>query len=451
MVWSGLPKDAQTVSPAEPGEPGIRKDAKFYDIKNRIHKHLVEILNLGHLQDADQAVVATEIRNAVSKLLEEDSVPLSREEHARLAQELEFEILGLGPLEPLLRDPTITDILINRYNLVYIERHGRLEKTTVRFQDNTHLMNIITKIVSNVGRRIDESSPMVDARLPDGSRVNAVIPPLALDGPIVSIRRFAVNRPTLDDLVQHKSLTPGIGQVLKAIVKAKLNILISGGTGSGKTTMLNILSGFIPADERIITIEDSAELQLQQEHVVRMETRPPNIEGLGEVTQRDLVRNSLRMRPDRIVVGEVRGAEVIDMLQAMNTGHEGSMTTVHANSSREALVRLETMISLSGFTIQEKAMRQMMSSSLDIIIQLARHTDGTRRLISLAEITGIESGMISLQEIFVFEREGIDDQGRIIGRFLPTGVRPTFADRCQIFGAPIPNEVFNPPDDHRMH
>jgi pilus assembly protein CpaF len=445
MVWTVSAKASQPPTPAGPDGPQPAKEAKFYEVKNRIHNRLVQILNLGQLQSLDQEMVAGEIRKAVAQLLEEDAVPLSREEHARLAQELEFEILGYGPLEPLLRDETVSDILVNRHDLVYIERRGRLEKTSVRFQDDAHLMKIINKIVTNVGRRIDESSPMVDARLPDGSRVNAVIPPLALDGPIVSIRRFAVSRPSLDDLVQKKSLTPAVGEVLKAIVKAKLNILVSGGTGSGKTTMLNILSGFIPNDERIITIEDSAELQLQQEHVCRLETRPPNIEGHGEVTQRDLVRNSLRMRPDRIVVGEVRGAEVIDMLQAMNTGHEGSMTTVHANSSREALVRLETMISLSGFTIQERAMRQMISSSVDVIIQLARHTDGTRRLISLAEITGIESGTISLQEIFVFEREGIDEQGKIIGQFAATGVRPKFADRCQTFGAPIPSEVFAPP------
>jgi pilus assembly protein CpaF len=446
MTWPTIPKpEPKPVQPeTRPAAevPHAGKDAKFYDIKNRIHNRLVQILNLEHLQELDQSLVEEEIRKAVSQLLEEDTIPLSREEHARLAQELEFEILGLGPLEPLLRDPSISDILVNRSDLVYIERKGRLEKTGVHFQDDAHLMKIINKIVSNVGRRIDESSPLVDARLPDGSRVNAIIPPLALDGPVVSIRRFAVSRPTLEDLVEKKSLTPEIGEVLKAVVKAKLNILISGGTGSGKTTMLNILSGFIPGDERIITIEDSAELQLQQEHVVRLETRPPNIEGHGEITQRDLVRNSLRMRPDRIVVGEVRGAEVIDMLQAMNTGHEGSMTTIHANSSREALVRLETMISLSGFTIQERAMRQMMSSSLDIIIQLARGTDGTRRMISLSEITGMESGVISLQDIFVFERQGIDAQGKIIGEFHATGVRPVFADRCQLYGCPIPTEVF---------
>ena len=445
MVWSVLPKSPQPASPAESEGPSATKEAKFYEIKHRIHKRLVETLNLEQLQNLDKTTVAEEIRKAVSQLLEQDSVPLSREEHTRLAQELGYEILGLGPLEPLLRDPSISDILVNRANLVYIERYGKLEKTEVRFFDNAHLLHIINKIVSNVGRRIDESSPLCDARLLDGSRVNAVIPPLALDGPVVSIRRFAVSRPCLEDLVKKRSLTPEIGEVLKAIVKAKLNIVVSGGTGSGKTTMLNIISGFIPHNERIVTIEDSAELQLQQEHVVRLETRPANIEGHGEITQRDLVKNSLRMRPDRIVVGEVRGAEVIDMLQAMNTGHEGSMTTIHANSAREALVRIETMISLSGFTIQELAMRQMVSSSIDAIIQLSRGSDGTRRMMSLSEVSGMESGVISLQDIFVFDRRGVDADGGIIGEFRATGVRPKFADRCQLFGAPIPVEVFNPP------
>jgi pilus assembly protein CpaF len=423
--------------------------SRLYEIKNRVHNRLVERLNLEHLEAMDKQVVEDEIRKAIALLLEDEPVPLNREERSRLVRDLEFEILGLGPLEPLIRDPSISDILVNRFDQVYLERRGRLEPVQVRFEDNAHLLKIINKIVSNVGRRIDESCPMVDARLPDGSRVNAIIPPLALDGPMLSIRRFTVNRPTLQDLIQVGSLTPEIGQVLKAVVKAKLNILISGGTGSGKTTLLNILSGFIPADERILTIEDSAELQLQQEHVCRLETRPPNIEGSGEITQRDLVRNSLRMRPDRIVVGEVRGAEVMDMLQAMNTGHEGSMTTVHANSARDALIRMETMISLSGFTIQEKAMRQMISSSLNIIVQLARHSDGKRRMISLAEITGMESGVISLQNIFTFERHGVNEKGEIVGQFAATGVRPRFADRCALFGCPLADETFSPSERRR--
>jgi pilus assembly protein CpaF len=444
MESSGGPGNGKgTVVPMQPARTAGAREARFYEIKHRIHNRLVESLNLGQLGTFDKNILAGEIRKAVNALLDEETTPLNREERARLAQELEFEILGLGPLEPLLRDPNISDILVNRYDQVYIEKRGLLELTDIKFQDSMHLLKIINRIVSNVGRRIDESSPMVDARLPDGSRINAIIPPLALDGPLLSIRRFAVNRPTMDDLLGWGSLTPEIAEVVQAIVKAKLNILISGGTGSGKTTLLNILSGVIPNTERIITIEDSAELQMQQDHVCRLETRPSNIEGQGEVTQRDLVRNSLRMRPDRIIVGEVRGPEVLDMLQAMNTGHEGSMTTVHANSSREALLRLETMISLSGFTIQEKAMRQMISSSLDVIIQLARHSDGVRRVISVAEITGMESGIISLQEIFFFKRYGIDEHGRILGEFAATGVRPNFADRCQLYGAPINREIFN--------
>jgi pilus assembly protein CpaF len=431
-----------TVVPMQPARTGGAREARFYEIKNRVHTRLVESLNPGQLETFDPKILAGEIRKAVNTLLDEETTPLNREERIRLAQELEFEIMGLGPLEPLLSDPTISDILVNHYDQVYIERKGRLELTDIKFQDSMHLLKIINRIVSNVGRRIDESSPMVDARLSDGSRINAIIPPLALDGPLLSIRRFAVNRPSMDDLLGWGSLTPEMAEVVQAIVKAKLNILISGGTGSGKTTLLNILSGVIPNTERIITIEDSAELQLQQDHVCRLETRPPNIEGQGEVAQRDLVRNSLRMRPDRIIVGEVRGPEVLDMLQAMNTGHEGSMTTVHANSSREALLRLETMISLSGFTIQEKAMRQMISSSLDVIIQLARHNDGVRRIVSVAEITGMESGIISLQEIFFFKRYGIDEHGRVLGEFAATGVRPNFADRCQLYGAPLNREIF---------
>jgi pilus assembly protein CpaF len=425
-------------------EPG--REACLYTVKNRIHHRLLERLDFAQLETLEQAKMAQEIRQVLNQLLEDEPEPLNLGEKARLVEELEFEILGLGPLEPLLKDPTISDILVNRYDQVYIERRGRLELTTVRFQDNEHLLKIINKIVSNVGRRIDESTPMVDARLPDGSRVNAIIPPLALDGAILSIRRFAVQRPKLEDLLEKGSLSPEIGEVIKAIAVAKLNILISGGTGAGKTTLLNIISGYIPSSERILTIEDSAELQLQQEHVCRLETRPPNVEGKGEITQRDLVRNALRMRPDRIIVGEVRGAEVIDMFQAMNTGHEGSMTTIHANTARDALLRMETMISLSGINIQEKAMRQMISSSLNVIIQLARHSDGVRRLVSLSEITGMESGMVSMQDIFVFERHGIDHEGKILGRFGPTGVMPHFAERCRLFGAPLP-DIFEPLSD----
>jgi pilus assembly protein CpaF len=438
------PKESKALT-VVPSRQDEGRETRLYEVKRRVHHCLLERLDLGQLEELDEKSRAKEIRQAINMLLEEEREPLNMGEKVRLAREMEFEILGLGPLEPLLMDPSISDILVNRYNQVYIERHGRLELADVRFQDNEHLLKIINKIVSNVGRRIDESVPMVDARLPDGSRVNAIISPLALDGPMLSIRRFSVQRPSLENLIEKGSLTAEIGETLKAIAVAKLNVLISGGTGAGKTTMLNILSGFIPASERIITIEDSAELQLQQEHVCRLETRPPNIEGKGEVTQRELVRNCLRMRPDRVIVGEVRGAEVIDMLQAMNTGHEGSMTTVHANTARDALLRLETMISLSGITIQEKAMRQMVSSSLNVVIQLVRHSDGVRRMLSLSEITGMESGVISMQDIFVFERYGMDEQGKILGRFIPTGVRPRFIERCRLFGAPLPDGIFVPP------
>jgi pilus assembly protein CpaF len=446
-IQEARPKPAGAALPLlAPPRADDGRETRLYQVKTRIHHRLLERLDLAQLESLEQNLVSKEIRQALEFLLEEEPEPLNLGEKVRLAQELEFEILGLGPLEPLLQDPTISDILANRFDQVYIERKGKLELTDIRFQDNNHLLKIINKIVTNVGRRIDESTPMVDARLPDGSRVNAIIPPLALDGPMLSIRRFAVFRPTLEDLIQKGSLTGEIGEVLKAIAVARLNIIISGGTGAGKTTLLNILSGFIPYNERVITIEDSAELQLQQDHVCRLETRPPNVEGKGEITQRDLVRNSLRMRPDRIIVGEVRGPEVIDMFQAMNTGHEGSMTTIHANSSRDALIRLETMVSLSGFTIQEKAIRQMISSSLDVIIQLVRHSDGVRRMVSLSEITGMESGVISLQDIFVFERQGLDEKGQVLGRFVATGVRPRFADRCRLCGVPIPDSVFEPPD-----
>jgi pilus assembly protein CpaF len=440
-----VPTESQKLVAVPPQQDEGREN-RLYEVKRRVHHCLLERLDLTQLEELDEKLRAKEIRQAISILLEEEKEPLNMRERARLAREMEFEILGLGPLEPLLLDPAISDILVNRYNQVYVERKGCLELTDVRFQDNEHLLKIINKIVSNVGRRIDESVPMVDARLPDGSRVNAIISPLTLDGPMLSIRRFSVQRPSLEDLIAKGSLTAEIGETLKSIAVSKLNVLISGGTGAGKTTLLNILSGYIPATERIITIEDSAELQLQQEHVCRLETRPANIEGKGEVTQRELVKNCLRMRPDRVIVGEVRGAEVIDMLTAMNTGHEGSMTTVHANTARDALLRLETMISLSGITIQEKAMRQMISASIDVVIQLVRLSDGVRRMMALSEITGMESGVISMQDIFVFERQGIDEQGKILGRFVATGVRPRFVDRCRLFGAPLPDGIFVPPE-----
>jgi len=440
-----VPVESQKLA-VVPSQQDEGRENRLYEVKRRVHHCLLERLDLTQLEELDEKLRAKEIRQAISILLEEEKEPLNMRERARLAREMEFEILGLGPLEPLLLDPAISDILVNRYNQVYVERKGCLELTDVRFQDNEHLLKIINKIVSNVGRRIDESVPMVDARLPDGSRVNAIISPLTLDGPMLSIRRFSVQRLSLENLIEKGSLTAEIGETLKSIAVSKLNVLISGGTGAGKTTLLNILSGYIPVTERIITIEDSAELQLQQEHVCRLETRPANIEGKGEVSQRELVKNCLRMRPDRVIVGEVRGAEVIDMLTAMNTGHEGSMTTVHANTARDALLRLETMISLSGVTIQEKAMRQMISASIDVVIQLVRLSDGVRRMMALSEITGMESGVISMQDIFVFERQGIDEQGKISGRFVATGVRPRFVDRCRLFGAPLPDGIFVPPE-----
>ena len=425
--------------------PGRAREDRLYAIKNRIHFSLMEHLDLSLLQSLDETSRAKEIRLALDHLLAAEAEPLNLAEKIRVIKEMEFEILGLGPLEPLLEDPAISDILVNRHDQVYVEKKGRLELTDIRFQNDEHLMRIITKIVNDVGRRVDESAPMVDARLKDGSRVNAIIPPLALDGPMLCIRRFSVQRPSLDDLIAKNSLSPVMGEVLKAIAVAKLNVIISGGTGAGKTTMLNILSGFIPASERVITIEDSAELQLQQEHVCRLETRPANVEGKGEITQRELVRNCLRMRPDRVIVGEVRGAEVIDMLQAMNTGHDGSMTTIHANTARDALLRLETMISLSGITIQEKAMRQMISSSINVVIQLVRHSDGVRRVLTLSEITGMESGVISMQDIFTFDRQGMDEKGQILGRFIASGVRPRFAEQLRLFGVTLPDDTFNPP------
>jgi pilus assembly protein CpaF len=453
MAW--LPADRQKNRPLQVMEGQVSYDGRtllrperekiLHDIKNRLHRSLVERLDIAQLEAMEEAQVTTEIRRAVFQLLDEDPYPLNTEERARLAQELEFEILGLGPLEPLVRDNSISDIMVNRYDEVYIERRGRLELAGVRFRDNAHLMKIINKIVSNIGRRIDESSPMVDARLPDGSRVNAVIPPLALDGPMLSIRRFMVMRPTMDEILARGSLTPEMAEVFEAIVKGKLNILISGGTGSGKTTLLNILSTYLDPEERIITIEDAAELQLQKRNVCRLETRPPNIEGKGEITQRELVRNALRMRPDRIIVGEVRGPEVMDMFQAMNTGHDGSMTTIHANSPRDALLRLETVTNLAGYQIPQKALRQLISSSLDVIIQLARHSDGVRRIVSLSEITGMEGEVISLQDIFVFDRRGTSDKGDVLGQYVATGIRPQFINRLEKFGIQLPTEYFFPP------
>ncbi|UCF85085.1 MAG: CpaF family protein [Desulfobacteraceae bacterium] len=418
---------------------------EYFEFKSKIHNRLLDILDLSLLDRLDPDLLGSQLRGLVERILDEGdfTLPLNLEERKRLLNEIQDEVLGLGPLEPFLQDPTISDILVNTFKQIYVERYGKLEMTDARFKDDDHLMNIIDKIVSSVGRRIDESSPMVDARLSDGSRVNAIIPPLALDGPIVSIRRFAVDPFELDDLINFKTLVPEIGELLKGIVQARLNTIISGGTGSGKTTLLNVMSRFIPEGERIVTIEDSAELQLKQEHRVRLETRPPNIEGKGEVTQRDLVRNSLRMRPDRIIVGEVRGQEALDMLQAMNTGHDGSITTIHANSSRDALMRLETMVAMANLDIPSEFLRRYISSAINVIIHTARLTDGTRKIISLQEITGMEGNVITMQEIFSFKQKTIDSEGRVKGHFQFQGVRPKFMERFEVFGIQVPNELFS--------
>jgi pilus assembly protein CpaF len=415
-----------------------------YDVSLRIHKKLLDKIDLAAIEGMPPERVKAEIRMLVERLLDEESMPVSTSERQQIIQDILNEILGLGPLEPLLSDPTVTEILANGHRRVYVEREGRLQLTNVRFGSDAHLMKIIDKIVSAIGRRIDESTPMVDARLADGSRVNAIIPPLAVDGPALSIRRFAVVPLRAEDLIRLKAVTPDVVELLAGLVKAKVNILISGGTGSGKTTMLNVLSSYIPEAERVVTIEDAAELQLQQPHVVRLETRPPNIEGKGEVTQRALVRNSLRMRPDRIIVGEVRGGEVLDMLQAMNTGHEGSMTTVHANSPRDALTRLESMMGMAGINMPVKSMRYQMSSALSVVIQIARMTDGSRKLVSLQEITGMEGDMITMQEVFTFERTGVDANGTVQGRFRALGIRPKFVQRLRTFGIAVRDEVFDP-------
>ena len=418
----------------------------YFELKTRIHDRLLDLLDLSLIDSLDQHLVKSQIRTVVQRILEEQDykVPLNLTEKENLFTEIEDEVLGLGPLEPFLKDDTISDVLINTYNQIFIERFGKLELSESRFKDDTHLMKIIDKIVSSVGRRIDESSPMVDARLTDGSRVNVIIPPLALDGPIMSIRRFGKDPLLMNDLILLKSFTKEIGEILKGIVKAKLNILISGGTGSGKTTLLNVLSQFIPEEERIVTIEDAAELQLKQNHLVRLETRPSNIEGKGEVTARDLVRNSLRMRPDRIIVGEVRGMEAFDMLQAMNTGHEGSITTIHANSSRDALMRLESMVAMAKLDISNEFMRRFIASAINIIIQISRFADGTRKLISIQEITGMEGNIITLQEIFSFRQTGISEDGKVEGHFRFHGVRPRFVDKFAVAGISIPREIFDP-------
>ncbi|MDQ1729393.1 MAG: pilus assembly protein CpaF [Pyrinomonadaceae bacterium] len=414
----------------------------FQEMKSRLHRALINRMDLTKLGTLTPEQVHAEVSRLAESVLAQEAMPLSTAERDRLVNDVQHELFGLGPLEPLLADPTISDILVNAHGTIYVERRGKLETTNVAFKDDEHLMRVIERIVSSVGRRIDESSPMVDARLRDGSRVNAIIPPLSIDGPVLSIRRFGAEPLRMNSLIENKALTKDIADMLDMCVRARLNVLISGGTGAGKTTLLNALSAYIPADERIVTIEDSAELQLQQPHVVRLETRPANIEGKGEVTQRDLVRNALRMRPDRIVIGEVRGGEAIDMLQAMNTGHDGSLTTVHANTPRDALARLETMIQMTGMRLSDRAMRQQIAAALDLVVQVARLSDGTRRVTAISEITGMEGETITMQEIFLYERTGVDSQGQVIGRFRPTGIRPRFAERLKASGLQLPRVFF---------
>jgi pilus assembly protein CpaF len=414
----------------------------FQEMKSRLHRALINRMDLTKLAALNQDQVHAEVSKLAETVLAQEAMPLSTLERDRLVNEVQHELFGLGPLEPLLSDPTISDILVNSHSTIYVERRGKLEATNVAFKDDEHLMRVIERIVSSVGRRIDESSPMVDARLRDGSRVNAIIPPLSIDGPVLSIRRFGAEPLRMNSLIENKALTRDIADMLQMCVSARLNVLISGGTGAGKTTLLNALSAYIPENERIVTIEDSAELQLQQPHVVRLETRPPNIEGRGEVTQRDLVRNALRMRPDRIVIGEVRGGEAIDMLQAMNTGHDGSLTTIHANTPRDALARLETMIQMTGMRLSDRAMRQQVAAAINLVVQVARLSDGTRRLTAISEITGMEGETITMQEIFQFERTGVDSSGQVIGRFRPTGIRPRFAERLKTCGLQLPRVFF---------
>ncbi|MBD5803291.1 putative conjugal transfer protein [Azoarcus sp. Aa7] len=440
-------EDIQTTAALAAGiadGPPLRDESAYAQLRTDIHRRLLDRVDLEVMSNMPAERLRNELKVLVERILAEDGTALNAVERKQLIQDIQDEMLGLGPLEPLLADPTISDILVNTCRYVYVERHGKLELTNVRFASNQHLHKIIDKIVSRIGRRIDESSPMVDARLPDGSRVNAVVPPLALDGPLLSIRRFAVVPLKMDDLMGLKTLTPQMAELLSGMVKSKLNVLISGGTGTGKTTLLNALSSYIPLNERIVTIEDAAELQLQQPHVVRLETRPPNIEGKGEVTQRALVRNSLRMRPDRIIVGEVRGAEVLDMLQAMNTGHEGSMTTVHANSARDAFTRFENMMAMAGLQLPPKAARAQIGSAISVVVQAARLTDGKRKIVSIQEVTGMEGEVVSMQEIYTFHQTGVAPDGSVRGQFRATGIRPKFLERMRAYGITLRDDMFDP-------
>jgi pilus assembly protein CpaF len=424
-------------------DPMAARRAQYLEVRGSVHRKLLTKLNLEKLATAERSKVEAEIRVLVSSLIAEAGVPLSVTERDAILGDVIDEVFGFGPLEPLLRDKTVSDILVNTYKQVFVERAGKLEQVPAAFQDDAHLLRVIDRIVSGVGRRIDDSSPMVDARLPDGSRVNAVIAPLAVDGPILSIRRFPAERLQAEDLVAYKALAPNMLEFMRHCVAAKLNILVSGGTGAGKTTLLNVLSSFISDRDRIVTIEDAAELQLRQAHVVRLETRPPNVEGKGAVKQRQLLINSLRMRPDRIIVGEVRGEEALDMLQAMNTGHDGSLTTVHANTPRDALSRLETMVAMANVNLPDKAMRQQIASAIQIVIQQARMSDGTRKVTSVSEITGMEGDIITMQEIYRFEKLGLGPEGKVIGRFSATGVRPKVCERLRASGIQLPPDMFD--------
>ena len=436
-----------TVASRNPVAPDIRGNIGLAsgepDLKSAVHRELISKLDLEKLMRTPDGMARQQLLAVIHQLLGQPGVPLSALERDVLAREVLDEVLGLGPLEPLLQDPTVSDILVNTYNTVYVERHGVLEETSVVFKDNVHLMHIVEKIVSGVGRRVDESSPMVDARLPDGSRVNVIVPPLAVDGPILSIRRFGSTPLTGQDLINKGAMTPEMLEVLHKAVQARLNIVVSGGTGAGKTTLLNVLSGFISERERIVTIEDSAELQLKQKHVVRLECRPPNVEGKGAVHQRELVINALRMRPDRIVIGEVRGGEALDMLQAMNTGHDGSVTTIHANNPRDALARIETMALMANLSLPEKALRNQIASAIHLIVQVSRMSDGTRRVTHVTEVTGTNGDIISLQDVFLFEKRGLGAEGNVLGRFYSTGIIPKFAEKLQNAGIPLPTDLLD--------
>ncbi len=440
-------RDTATTVTALRSSPAAEMDMyspTYLQLKQKMHRTLLERVDLERLQKLNNEQFRRELSSMVERIVDDQRLAVNQAERRQLVLDMQNEMLGLGPIEPLLDDPSVSDILVNTASQVYVERRGKLELTPITFDDNEHLLKVIEKIVSRVGRRVDESSPMVDARLPDGSRVNAIIPPLAIDGPILSIRRFSAKPLSIHDLVSKKSIPPTVAQLLDSLAKAKVNMLISGGTGSGKTTLLNVISGFIPHSERIVTIEDAAELQLQQPHVVRLETRPPNIEGKGEVSQRSLVKNALRMRPDRIILGEVRGPEALDMLQAMNTGHEGSLATIHANTARDALSRLENMVGMATANLGIRATRQQIASAITVVIQIARMSDGTRKLISLHEITGMEGDIITMQEIFAFRRTGVAADGRVLGHFAATGLHPHFDQRLKEFGVSVSDDIYDP-------